>query len=1222
MYVLVYSTVKRIRVFQTLLQATWCQSRRGCLRPRGGDSSRRSSVKGPGQRGLLVVAAHLSAAAGRASAAAPELCRAESDSDRRRRRRAASAAAPAPTELVVDDQEAFRQAVAAFEDKQTVRAQPLRRTRSEKGSCTAVTEWRGRCTAAAQGFRRSGGVVLCGVAQAERGNEEAARRALLILRTKGLEGYVTGEIKEPTDKASAEWKTWSAINSLVVAWLLNSLSPAIAVTVETISTAVEVWNVLANIYSGKDNVMLMVQTQEKISELKQGERSVEEYVAELKQLWSDLDHYDPLELEHSDCVAKVKKWIERRRVIEFLKGLNPEFEGRRAAMFHHPTLPTLDEAIAAMAQDELRRKVMSSVTIPPRPTYAVIANETRECFNCGETGHISGDCCFPRKLRYGRGRWPNRGGTGRGRAGRTNRGRGYENRSEHKANMMTLKEKESPSPPTSENIANYAQTTSGNPNQAFMSMQSSNSDWILDSGATKHVSGISNEFASYTPYPCTHKEMIRTANGTSCPVKGVGTVQCTPSITLSSALYVPSFPVNLVSISSLVDHMDCRVSFDRYNCLIQERQSRKKLGIGIRRDGLWYLDREDASEYVCHVLATTVSEKEAKVLLLHCRLGHIPFETMGKMFPTELSKVDKSKLVCDACEYGKHTRASYVSRGLRSVLPFVMIHSDVWTSPVVSMGGMKYFVTFIDCYSRMTWIYLMKNKNEVLKCFQNFYAYVRNQFNTQVRCIRTDNGTEYVNNEFNSFLSSEGILHQTSCPDTPPQNGVAERKNRHLLEMARSLMFTMNVPKFLWGEAAMTATYLINRTPLRILGMKTPHELLFGKNEFVVPPKIFGCTCFVRDHRPSVGKLDPRAVKCIFIGYSSGQKGYKCWSPPERRLFVSMDVTFRESVPFYGEKTDLSFMFEFNSTESNEGRLQGENNGVTNTPTMQSSRRMEAVISGLSPRPIMEAETSELNPTPHEDNYISDKRYKGPLKVYTRKKKVVEAHPVEQPQMLEQLEEQPQLMEADQSNEAGGEDGDPSINLPIALRKEVRSKAGKPRVRYGFEDDNEDKNDIANYVSYESVSSTYRAFIASLQSVSIPRDWKEAKQDLKWKEAMLEELTALEKNKTWDLVPFPVGKKVVNCKWVYTVKQNPNGKIERYKARLVAKGYSQTYGIDYDEAFAPIAKMSTVRTLISCAANFNWPLYQLDVKNAFLHGDLQEEVYMDIPPGFATAQTK
>ena len=103
---------------------------------------------------------------------------------------------------------------------------------------------------------------------------------------------------------------------------------------------------------------------------------------------------------------------------------------------------------------------------------------------------------------------------------------------------------------------------------------------------------------------------------------------------------------------------------------------------------------------------------------------------------------------------------------------------------------------------------------------------------------------------------------------------------------------------------------------------------------------------------------------------------------------------------------------------------------------------------------------------------------------------------------------------------------------------------------------------------------------------------------------MLEELAALEKNKTWDLVPLPIGKKVVGCKWVFTVKQNPDGKVERYKARLVAKGYCQTYGIDYDETFAPVAKMSTVRTLISCAVVYDWPLYQLDIKNAFLHGDI------------------
>lgn len=121
---------------------------------------------------------------------------------------------------------------------------------------------------------------------------------------------------------------------------------------------------------------------------------------------------------------------------------------------------------------------------------------------------------------------------------------------------------------------------------------------------------------------------------------------------------------------------------------------------------------------------------------------------------------------------------------------------------------------------------------------------------------------------------------------------------------------------------------------------------------------------------------------------------------------------------------------------------------------------------------------------------------------------------------------------------------------------------------------------------------------------------------------MLEEMAALDKNNTWVLTDLPPNKKVVGCKWVFTIKHTPEGKIERYKARLVAKGYSQTYGVDYDETFAPVAKMNTIRTILSIAANKKWNLYQMDVKNAFLHGDLEEEVYMDIPPGFSSIETR
>ncbi|XP_058008894.1 uncharacterized mitochondrial protein AtMg00810-like [Hevea brasiliensis] len=121
---------------------------------------------------------------------------------------------------------------------------------------------------------------------------------------------------------------------------------------------------------------------------------------------------------------------------------------------------------------------------------------------------------------------------------------------------------------------------------------------------------------------------------------------------------------------------------------------------------------------------------------------------------------------------------------------------------------------------------------------------------------------------------------------------------------------------------------------------------------------------------------------------------------------------------------------------------------------------------------------------------------------------------------------------------------------------------------------------------------------------------------------MVEEMKALAKNKTWELITLPMGEKPVGCKWVFTVKHRPDGSIERYKARLVAKGFTQMYGVDYQETFALVAKMNTIRILLSCAVNLEWDLQQFDVKNTFLHGDLEEEVYMKIPLGFENGKTK
>jgi hypothetical protein len=503
---------------------------------------------------------------------------------------------------------------------------------------------------------------------------------------------------------------------------------------------------------------------------------------------------------------------------------------------------------------------------------------------------------------------------------------------------------------------------------------------------------------------------------------------------------------------------------------------------------------------------------------------------------------------------------------------------------------------------------------------------IKTQYNACMKVFRTDNGTEYVNKEFDKYLSSFGIIHQTTCPGTSQQNGLAERKNRHLLEITRCIMTTMNVPKFLWGEAVMTAAYLINRMPSRVLGYKSPIECLTGETTYVVPPKVFGCVCFVKDYRPSVGKLDPRALKCVFVGYSGKQKGYKCWCPSERRMFVSADVVFREHVPFYGEPTDLTDVFPdmfTNEILGEDCEAGGEEVEEDDTST---SREM---IIGVIPSEIEHEERQgEKNDSSNEALRWPKPNEENKIQVYTRRPRTEELTQVVEPEG--EAHGQHHEQQVDQREDTQGRTDDtalPSDNgnispcyddldVPIAHRKQPRPNAGKLPSRLG-------PYNVSNYVTYDAVGSSYKAFITALDSAGpLPRDWQEAKLNPKWRAAMLEEMAALDKNNTWVITPLPANKKIVGCKWVFTIKQTPEGKVERYKARLVAKGYSQTYGVDYDETFAPVAKMSTIKTLISVAANNKWKLFQLDVKNAFLHGNLNEEVYMEIPPGFNGPETK
>ncbi|XP_049394571.1 uncharacterized mitochondrial protein AtMg00820-like [Solanum stenotomum] len=157
---------------------------------------------------------------------------------------------------------------------------------------------------------------------------------------------------------------------------------------------------------------------------------------------------------------------------------------------------------------------------------------------------------------------------------------------------------------------------------------------------------------------------------------------------------------------------------------------------------------------------------------------------------------------------------------------------------------------------------------------------------------------------------------------------------------------------------------------------------------------------------------------------------------------------------------------------------------------------------------------------------------------------------------------------------------------------------------------------MSNYLCYDLLSPTYHKCLIAHTCDVEPKSYHEAVKDDRWILAMQQEIYALEENGTWDIVDLPPGKNVVGCKWVFKIKYRVDGQVERFKARLVAKGFNQQEGIDYSETFYPVAKMVTVRFVLAVATSSHWPIFQMDVYNAFLQGDLEEEVYMQIPSGF------
>lgn len=417
-----------------------------------------------------------------------------------------------------------------------------------------------------------------------------------------------------------------------------------------------------------------------------------------------------------------------------------------------------------------------------------------------------------------------------------------------------------------------------------------NLGWIIDSGATQHMTGSSKGLLNTVDVSDLNMTVSH-PNGTLAKIDKIGNLRLSNNITLFGVLIVPEYCVSLLSVHKLSKDSKLFVGFDESNCYIQDLSIMKNVGTGKECAGLYLFDsgqgiKVNLSDYLSHNV-------------WHNKLGHPANQVLKVLKNKVCSGIEPVNIFCEVCHRAKQTREPFPLSEHKSSVLGDLVHLDLWGPyKITSKEGFKYFLTIVDGYTRAVWVYLLKSKDEVFDVFQSFVNIVHTQFGKCVKIIRNDNGTEFVNNKMDLLCNSKGILHQTTCVYTPQQNGIVERKHRHLLNVARSLLFQSGVPLNMWSDCILTATYIINRLPSSVLSGKFPFEMIFGCEPKLSHLRVFGCLCFATILNET-DKFSSRSEKCIFVGYSNSKKGYKLFSLDRKTILFSRDVKFYEKVfPF------------------------------------------------------------------------------------------------------------------------------------------------------------------------------------------------------------------------------------------------------------------------------------------------------------------------------------
>jgi transposase InsO family protein len=966
-----------------------------------------------------------------------------------------------------------------------------------------------------------------------------------VLKTRKLWGYVEGRVAKPVDQTSPDFETWTNNDQQAAAQIILTLRAEPKNSVRELTTSKAMWDRLVERYQGR-GLQTIVFLQSDFFTTKFGdEKDMQTQINQLATLKAQLGSLG-VNIEDSTYATAL------------IIALPSSYQTTKTFLMSKDTL-TADEVISNILSYErqLKRDGDSALKAKQIKRFGgqkfnksndnSSNNEQKsskpKCDNCGWTNHKTEDCYRPG-------------------------GAKHRPKSNDKAKIAQ------------ENDSNNTEEGT----QLFLAkddVPTGPNDWILDSGATRHMSPRADWLQHYTklvsPIP------IEIGDGSTIYGVGLGKVLVEtyvdgkPKKTLiRNVLHIPEIKENLLSTNQLVRN-GIKITIHDKGAYAINSEGKTCAQWDLKRNQMILrckiLQTDQMNPKSVQYFSAKSEGSSATLDMWHRRLGHIQKSTILQMekkdltMDLEIVNTNESKGKCAPCELGKATRKPIPKiTATRAAKPLERVFTDVCGPMPTSSRhqGYRYFATFTDDATRFARVFLMKAKSETFQKFKEYLAESERQLESKLKILRSDGGGEYTSQEFEQFLKARGIKHEITNAHTPQENGVSERLNRTLEDMEKAMRFDAKLPDSYWGDAVLYAAHIRNicATTSNKDDM-TPYEAWTSRKPSLAHVRRFGSRAFVHIPKEKRTKLDPHSLECTFIGFVENKRAYKLINRNNGRVYESRDVSFDEELTGDYKQTTLKSGDDDNSELLKESQLE-KPNPDTNTLTLPRSNP------GIAQR------TRNIpNLPPGDDSDLTD----------------LEDEPVPPP------------TKSGPSTRSRGIEPT-TTNVP----RELQSNLGP----YW----NDNAQDQAQYTKSVGADQAYVVQDKFFE----PETYQEAlhcPDSEKWKESIEKELQSLREMDVFEEVPIPKGVKPFGCKFVFKVKTGPNGEIEKYKTRLVAKGYSQRPGFDFDETFSPVARYDSIRLILALAAQLDLELHQIDIKSAYLHGDLDRELYMECPPGFS-----